>query len=53
MAKNLISDFDFIGKRKYALFVSSALILISIVSLATLKLNVGIDFTGGSIIEVG
>lgn len=35
------------------MFLSSALILISIVSLASLKLNVGIDFTGGSVIEVG
>jgi preprotein translocase subunit SecF len=33
--------------------LSAALILISIVSLASLKLNVGIDFTGGSVIEVG
>ena len=33
--------------------LSSVLILVSIVSLFTLKLNVGIDFTGGSIIEVG
>jgi preprotein translocase subunit SecF len=29
------------------------MILVSIACLATLKLNVGIDFTGGSIIEVG
>jgi len=35
------------------MLVSSALILVSIFSLFTLKLNVGIDFTGGSIIEVG
>jgi preprotein translocase subunit SecF len=33
--------------------LSVILILVSIVCLATLKLNVGIDFTGGSIIEVG
>ena len=32
---------------------SCALILVSIFSLFTMKLNVGIDFTGGSIIEVG
>lgn len=53
MAKKLISEFDFMGLRKPAMFLSSALILISIVSLASLKLNVGIDFTGGSVIEVG
>jgi preprotein translocase subunit SecF len=39
--------------RKPAMVLSSVLILMSIVSLFTLKLNVGIDFTGGSIIEVG
>jgi preprotein translocase subunit SecF len=33
--------------------LSITLMLVSIVSLFTLKLNVGIDFTGGSIIEVG
>ncbi len=35
------------------MLLSCALILVSIFSLLTLKLNVGIDFTGGSIIEVG
>ena len=35
------------------MFLSAALMLISIISLASLKLNVGIDFTGGSVIEVG
>jgi preprotein translocase subunit SecF len=39
--------------RKPAVVLSALLLLASIVSLATLKLNVGIDFTGGSIIEVG
>ncbi len=39
--------------RKPALVVSVVLLLISVISLATFKLNVGIDFTGGSIIEVG
>jgi len=53
MVKKLFSEFDFMGLRKPAMFLSSALILISIVSLASLKLNVGIDFTGGSVIEVG
>ena len=35
------------------MIISITLLLISIVSLFTFKLNVGIDFTGGSIIEVG
>ena len=39
--------------RKPALVVSVVLLLISVISLVTFKLNVGIDFTGGSIIEVG
>ncbi len=53
MAKQLTRNFDFMALRKPAMLVSGLLLLASIVSLATLKLNVGIDFTGGSIIEVG
>ena len=41
------------GLRKPAMILSTTLILISVVSLASLKLNVGIDFTGGSVIEIG
>jgi preprotein translocase subunit SecF len=44
---------DFMRLRTPAMVLSLALMLGSVVSLATLKLNVGIDFTGGSIIEVG
>jgi len=53
MSKKLFSEFDFMGLRKPAMGLSALLILVSIISLFTLKLNVGIDFTGGSIIEVG
>jgi len=53
MAKTLFNNFDFMALRKPAVLLSSVLILASIVSLFTLKLNVGIDFTGGSIVEVG
>ena len=53
MARTLLNNFDFMAWRKPAVLLSTALILASIVSLLTLKLNVGIDFTGGSIIEVG
>ncbi len=53
MIKTLFNNFDFMALRKPALVLSVALMLVSIISLATLKLNVGIDFTGGSIIEVG
>jgi len=39
--------------RKPAMILSGALMLLSLISLFTFKLNVGIDFTGGSIVEVG
>jgi preprotein translocase subunit SecF len=47
------TSFDFMGKRKLAMLFSAALIVISIAALATQKLNFGIDFTGGHIVEVG
>jgi preprotein translocase subunit SecF len=53
MALTLPKDIDFMALRKPAMLLSAVLILVSIVSLVTLKLNVGIDFTGGSIVEVG
>lgn len=53
MARTLFNNFDFMALRKTTVVVSVALVLISIFSLVTFKLNVGIDFTGGSIIEVG
>ena len=53
MAKKLFSNIDFMRLRRPAMLLSGILLVASIVSLATLKLNVGIDFTGGTIIEVG
>ncbi len=44
---------DFMGKRYHALILSTILILISLGSLATRGLNFGLDFTGGTLIEVG
>jgi preprotein translocase subunit SecF len=46
-------NIDFMGVRKYTIAMSLTLMLISVVSLFVYKLNVGIDFTGGSVIEVG
>lgn len=47
------TSIDFLGKRKLALGVSALLILISIFSLYSKGLNLGIDFTGGYLIEAG
>ncbi|MBE9532889.1 MAG: protein translocase subunit SecF [Proteobacteria bacterium] len=44
--------FDFMGKRKIALAFSTLLIIASISSLAIKGLNFGLDFTGGTLIEV-
>lgn len=49
----ILREYNFMGMRKIAMSVSIVLMLISLVSLVTNKLNVGIDFTGGSVIEVG
>ena len=44
---------DFINKRKYAMVFSSLLLIVSIISLGLQGLKLGIDFTGGTLIEVG
>ncbi|MCE9683967.1 protein translocase subunit SecF [Halomonas alkalisoli] len=51
--KTLINrQFDFMGKRHIAFAVSALLILASIVSLLFQQLNLGLDFTGGTLVEV-
>jgi len=47
------TNFDFIGKRKLAFVFSSTLIVIALFSLSTQWLNLGLDFKGGILIEVG
>ena len=43
---------NFLGKRKIAMVFSLILIVISLASLATRGLTFGIDFTGGTLVEV-
>ena len=45
--------FDFMSKRKIAMIFSIILVLGAITSLITRGLNFGLDFTGGTLIEVG
>jgi preprotein translocase subunit SecF len=45
--------FDFMGKRTIALTVSAILLIASLGSLFTKGLNFGLDFTGGTLIELG
>jgi preprotein translocase subunit SecF len=44
---------DFMGRRHLAMLLSAILLLISVGALVTQGLNFGIDFTGGTLIEVG
>jgi preprotein translocase subunit SecF len=44
---------DFMSRRNIALAISTVLIVASIASLAIRGLNFGLDFTGGTLIEVG
>ncbi|APE30426.1 protein-export membrane protein SecF [Halomonas aestuarii] len=51
--KSLIQrEFDFMGKRRIAFAISAAMLLASVVSMLLLGLNLGLDFTGGTLVEV-
>jgi preprotein translocase subunit SecF len=45
-------NIDFMGKWRYAMVISGVLLLVSVGSLLTRGLSLGIDFTGGTLIEV-
>ncbi len=49
---NKKTNIDFVGKRKIAFVFSLSLIVISIITLVAQDLNYGLDFTGGTLIEV-
>ncbi len=46
-------EFNFMGSRKITSIISALLIISSIISLSYQGLNLGIDFTGGTLVEVG
>lgn len=46
------TNIDFMGRRRLALGLSSVLIIAALVALPTLGLNFGLDFTGGTEVEV-
>jgi preprotein translocase subunit SecF len=46
------TNIDFMGKRKLAFIVSVVLMVLSVGALTTRGLNFGLDFTGGTLIEV-
>src|SRR3954469_19364817 len=46
------TNFDFIGKRKIALFISSVINIAILVGIAIFGFNLGVDFAGGTLVEV-
>ena len=45
-------NFDFMGRRKLAAGISATLVLLSLISLAINQVEWGLDFTGGTLVEV-
>ena len=47
------TNFDFIGQQRKAIIISAIIILLSFILLFTRGLNFGLDFTGGTLVELG
>ncbi|MEA3638745.1 MAG: protein translocase subunit SecF [Lamprobacter sp.] len=47
------SNIDFLGKRRIAAIVSGALMMVCLLSILFRGFNFGLDFTGGTVIELG
>lgn len=45
-------QFDFMGKRRLAYIITIGLLLVSVGALIIQQLNLGLDFTGGTLVEV-
>jgi preprotein translocase subunit SecF len=46
------TNIDFIGKRKQAIFISTIVNLAILVGIATIGFNFGVDFAGGTVVEL-
>jgi len=49
----MLKEIDFLGKRNFAAIFSGLLLIVAIGSLAVQGLKFGIDFTGGTLVEIG
>lgn len=49
---NVNASFDFVGIRKFSYGLSLAVLVISLLSLGLQGLNLGIDFTGGTVLRI-
>ncbi|WP_299145538.1 protein translocase subunit SecF [uncultured Dialister sp.] len=49
----MFKNFDFIGHKKIWFTLSGILVVLSIISIIMFRFNWGIDFTGGTILELG